>query len=200
MESSWLGTDRIAVHRGPCHCGTGEFLIEWCEPDPPSLNQDRYESSIECSSCNSRFSIMQRGDHFVLVQNAHIDARHDLRNEVLTRRETFMNRADVQDLLTQLSTRLDSFRYRTEAYRFLRKHGFCPHVTRPVFSKQWSSGTEWVERHVTSPEQIHNVTAALGYGAIKVFDADLREIERVESQMKAPIPIVGELIYKSEPS
>jgi hypothetical protein len=184
-----MGTDRTEVHRGPCYCRNGQFLIERSEPG-------QYESSVECGECNRRFSIIERRNQFVLVENVDIEARHDLRNHTLTLRDTFMHRADVQNLLRRLAATLDSFRYKRHIYRFLLKHGISVEVGPATFVRNWSNATSWVERHITSPKDIHKVAVALEYNAIESLVADLREIERAEARLKVSLPTVGEPIYE----
>jgi len=109
-----------------------------------------------------------------------------------------MQRADVQDLLLQMAAKLDSFRYKSHIFRFLVKHGFYLGVGRPTFVRKWSNGTTWVEGHIISPEDLHKAATTLGYPT-EQFDADLREIERFEGQMRVPIPTIGEPIYLAMP-
>jgi hypothetical protein len=193
-----MGTDRFEV-RGPCRCGNGEFFIEWSEPDHPWVKpgQGSWKSSIECAECNSRYSIVQRGGRFELVENVHLERRRNLRNQLMDLRKRFMDRPDVQDLLQQFAKKLDSFRFKAEIYRFLQQHGFYTGGTQATFTRNWDSPTKWLGENVHSPNDVLKVAAFLGADTAP-FQIEIREIENLEAETRVPYPTVGDPIYQSK--
>jgi len=193
-----MGTGRTEVHRGPCHCGKGEFLIEWCEPDHPSVKpgEGQWESSIECAECDDRYAIVERGRRFVLVETVHLERRRNLENELSERRKRFMDRADVRALLQQFEDKLESFRYKAEIFRFLQHHGFYTGGSQATFTKNWSNANKWVRDYIFFPAHVLKAAGALGADTA-AFENDIREFERIEADVTAPLPTIGDSIYES---
>src|SRR5215213_1344577 len=98
-----MGTDRYDMHRQPCDCGQGEYVIAYSEPDHPwARGKGWWEPSITCPVCAQQFSLVAQDQKFIRVSKLDIADRantnkqsHNIAEEI-RKSETF--RAYLEEL------------------------------------------------------------------------------------------------------
>ena len=189
-----MGSDCSDLHRGPCLCGQGVFLVEECEPDHPfaKASQRWWRSTIECARCQEEYRLIEYGKDIVVVRNADIGDRSAIENRYLEKQKEFVARPDVRALLDEFAQRLDTFRSKAEVYRFLSGAGFFVR-SQAHFTRHWNGGTEWV-KSVRSSKHIHLIMNALGRSHPEISKA-LAGVDAFRQTLE-PLPRVGQPVAR----
>ena len=97
-----MGTDRSTEFRGPCPCGSGSLVIDFCSPDHswPVAIPYWYETRFDCAKCSRTYELQQRGRTFVLVERAKLAAQDLKVRELQEKSDSVMKSPEVEDAFT----------------------------------------------------------------------------------------------------
>lgn len=190
-----MGTDRTIKHQGPCQCGQGLFIIEYCFPDHgwPGSERDWYESRIECAECISIYNIEQRSKNFVLVEKRKSQESDEFRRKLDERYKALMQTEDVVQLLNQLEQLLKDQRSVAATFRLLHDAGLTAHSTEGTFRNHWRNPREWIKENIDA-KSLPKIIALLNLSLPSVTNA-LAEIRALPRPPANPSVAVGLPIY-----
>lgn len=187
-----MGTDHFEVHRGPCDCGAGEFIVDCCSPDYGFSHSEWHETSITCRACKAKFSLVSQDDQIILIKNSEIKEREALRNQVAKLSQNLMKHPDVKHLLANLETLLSEQRSVAATYRLLSSANLV-YSAIGTFRKEWSDPKSWVQRHVHA-RNLPRIMKLLNKRS-DVVTTKIDEIEQLSRKIDAPFAKVGDPIY-----
>lgn len=192
-----MGTDRIEAYRGPCICGTGEVVINYCTPDHPWPTQSKwFETSVTCDSCSTEYDLVEQNNQFVFVSKSDVKRQKGLWAEYSRRSDDLMKSVETRRLLEDLEGLLDAQPSMAACHRLLRAHNLV-YESYGTFRKRWNRGAEWVRRNVRA-SNLDKVLDLLGK-MDPTISRELSELEALWNQYKAPLPVVGEPLLNTSP-
>lgn len=185
-----MGTDRSEIYSGPCLCGKGEIIINFCTPDHPWPTQSNwFETDISCKSCSKEFVLIEQGQHFVAVKRSDYDRCQQYMEEYHKESKELMKSQEVIALASDLRELLESQKSIAACHRLLRSHGL-DYYSIGTFRKHWLGAAEWVRHNITT-SNLKNVMKALN-ASNSVISNKLEMIEELYKKHKEPLPVVGQ--------
>jgi hypothetical protein len=189
--------DRIEAYRGPCACGAGEVTISFCTPDHPWLTASNgFETSVTCSTCRSKYDVIEQNDQFVFVRKSDVKQQQALWSEYWRRSEGLLKAAETRELLNNLGTFLDSQPSMAACHHLLHEHDLL-YESCATFRKRWTGGGDWVRSHVHASD-LGEVLELLGRKD-PTISHQLSELAALWQQHKAPLGIVGKPLLNTSP-
>lgn len=190
-----MGLDRYEIHRGPCRCGKGEFVVVETEPDHPfaRASQRGWEMDITCTDCRGEYGLVIQGDYVIIVRQTDIAAARQRQGEWHEGSKALRQRDDVRAIAARLEGLLEACRSRAEAYRLLQRSGFFL-GSQSTFGRHWKGASEWVKQNLHSPSDIADAMKVVG-----VDDPGIAtEIARLkELGAEGLLPVVGEPLVRT---
>ena len=189
-----MGTDRSTKFDGPCLCGRGTFHIDYCEVDHswPTSNGQWYESYINCPDCSARFSLQERGNRFVLIEQAVLHER-ELRRQAASECATaILSDSEVRSVLGQFESMLGSQRSVAAIYRVLNGAGLeiC---TEGTFRRHWTNPATWIKRWAR-PNFLVQIFHVVG-APTERFEIMLSKLRALEQHAAQPAEPFGEPVH-----
>lgn len=185
-----MGTDRIEAYRGPCLCGSGEVVINFCTPDHPWPTQSKwFETSVTCNSCRSEYDLVEQGNSFVFVDKADVENRKALWAEYSTRSDDLFSWPETKKLLKKLEALLDRQPSMAACHRLLSAHNFA-YESYSTFRKKWNGASDWMRNNVRTGN-LERILELLGKKEPKI-SKELAKLEALWEKHNAPLPIVGD--------
>lgn len=187
-----MGTDRLDVYRGPCLCGKGEVTITFCTPDHPWPTQSKwFETSNSCEDCSKEYSLTKQVNHFVFVRKGDQRQSEDYWKEYSRRSGELLSWPDVNQLLHELESLLESKKSMTACHMLLSAHKL-DYYSIGTFRKKWTGAKDWIRNNIRS-SNIINVMDLLGSNN-QGIEEELKALEVLYAKYKEPLPVIGALL------
>ena len=145
-----MATDREVEFKGPCKCGSGQFVVCYCTPGHswPTSTPYWYECRITCHSCGRRYELTQRGRRFVLVEKSDLRIREEKREKAELLSSELMGSDPVRSLLERLTDTLEGQPSMAAIHRVLTGVSL-EHSSIGTFRRHWVGAENWVQRNVS---------------------------------------------------
>lgn len=191
-----MGTEQHEVYRGPCHCGSGQVVINHCMPDHPwvRVTSGWFETSISCESCQSKFELVEQNNNIVVVNKSDIKAKEELRSEWHKRGNNLMAWPDVQKLLKQFEALLNDQPSMAACHRLLKANNFL-FETVGTFRKKWQGAEDWIKKNIR-PSSLDKLMVLLNQNNQEISQ-EIMELNSLWEKIQEPFPIVGKPIFKT---
>jgi hypothetical protein len=149
-----MGTERSEVLNRPCFCGKGRITVTFCSPDHAYAHdgQTWREDRIECSDCDSKYTIVEQAKDLVLVSRADYEqtktAQCQQEQELKGLEKRVWENLEKNGELDSVVNYLNNFKTAAAAYRCLSDMYVFRDIDafRKKFSKQECT-KEWVKKH-----------------------------------------------------
>jgi hypothetical protein len=189
-----MGDEIREIHREPCICGSGHFVVIEREPDYAfaDLSNRSWKGRVECDQCHPKFLIEHRPPHFSVVRRSDVERAKAAQDAAYQRSREFMASPDVMAVKKALITRLESLPSKAAIYRFLNNGGFPAYNTQGTFTRNYADAEGWVRLHVAWPSKIIAVLSLLSRSNASLVAA-ATELENSEALAKTECEPVSTL-------
>lgn len=189
-----MGTDRELEYEGPCKCGGGKYIIEFCEPDHGWSNKFWYEYGINCKRCAEKYVLNQRGKIFYLVEKKELVRKKKQSEKYQQKSDQLMETEEVETILEKFIDFLDNFPSMAAIHRLLSSEGL-EYSSVTTFRKRWNGGANWVERNGYYFHLLE-IIKILGITQSNIIE-DVNEIKKLSKAADLPPKTIGKPVYKT---
>ncbi|MRS02432.1 hypothetical protein EG832_04280 [bacterium] len=118
-----MGTERDTVYKGPCICGKGLFVVDYCNPDHgwPTSTPFWYETSITCQDCNKLYDLIEQGNAITIVEKKELARQNKLKEQWYRLREDIMRLPEVKEIVRDFVTLLKRQGTMAATHRLLKE-------------------------------------------------------------------------------
>jgi hypothetical protein len=178
--------DCYEVHREPCLCSAGEFVVERCEPDYPfaNLSNRSYRASIECGQCSKAYVLRSVGFCYEIVERRILEEERRIDSERSDELRELMCSDDARDVLVAFTEHLSKLN-KIDTHRVLESAGLQVRSVSSFYGSFVDAATE-VRRGVTSPSDVLKVARRLGMPTLELENR-LSEIEAKHKASRATL-------------
>ena len=185
-----MSSDCTEAYRGPCICGSGEVVIEFCTPDHPWPTKTKwFNHSVTCSRCRSEYHLIEQDSKFVFVRKSDVQEREALRDEYSRRCDDFLTWPETKEVLEQLETLLDDQPSIAACHRLLRS---CKLTSESYssFCRKWNGAAEWIENNV----RVYNLGKVLELldKHVSRIANEMVQLEKLREEQGESLPYIGE--------
>jgi len=191
-----MAIDIEEVYRGPCRCGSGQFVIEVESPDHPYRGKTYLRFWIECASCRTQYALVKRGEDVILVQQSTLTQREERRAAFAQYDRRFRSSAEYRALIASAARRLlEAGKSIADMYAALP--AFLNPGARMTFRRQVLAAggiREWLDAQLNYTN-LHRAVEWLGLPS-DALDAYVVEAERLWGLAREPLTAVGPPVHR----
>lgn len=184
-----MGTDRDLVYEGPCSCGKGKYIVNFCTPDHPYAKDDQYsyELEITCRECSQKYILEVRGYKTFRMLKSEVEKRRKIEQLYHNKGRQIMEYAKKKGYLEAVKEKIEQLPSVASIYRALKPF-LSIYQTEATFRKHFTDAGKWVDRNIFAHD-MEGVTRFLGIKD-KELTAMLDEMEKLGELSRQAAPVV----------
>ena len=186
-------TDRSQAYRGPCPCGAGEVIIQYCTPDHPwPTRSNWFEPKLTCENCNEAYVIEEQGQYFGLFDKREIIEREERSRAYSAAQKNLMATQQSQEVVKKFTEMLDSLPSMAACHRLLSARQLVLE-SYGTFIKRWKGATTWVKDNIRA-DQLNRLAAVVDLHEEYISTA-VTDLERLWEESRRPLPFIGTTLF-----